>query len=154
MMCNTILEIYDRGGVKSSEFLKAMIRLEKTMEPSLSLRGINIKNYSQKLMDCAELLILRGKEDIVGISAFYANNLQDRTAYLSFIAIMPDIVGLGLGRKLLDESEKRAMALGMGKMELEVLKNNLHAIDFYKKMGYTDYGKSSDHSKYMVKNLG
>ena len=105
MMCNTILEIYDRGGVKSSEFLKAMIRLE----PSLSLRGINIKNYSQKLMDCAELLILRGKEDIVGISAFYANNLQDRTAYLSFIAIMPDIVGLGLGRKLLDESEKRAM---------------------------------------------
>ena len=53
MMCNTILEIYDRGGVKSSEFLKAMIRLEKTMEPSLSLRGINIIFYSHNLMDCA-----------------------------------------------------------------------------------------------------
>jgi len=56
--------------------------------------------------------------------------------YISNIAIHPRFRGAGLGRELIFEAEKNAKIIGVKRMILDVEKDNLEAIGFYKKLGY------------------
>ena len=135
------------------EFTEALFRLEKYICPPLSSGGVNIEEYAKKLFSQSEILTLRKEADIIGISAFYANDKGGR-AFLSFFAVEKRLEGRGWGKKLLHYSEERAIALGMNKMRLEVSDINQNAIGFYRKMGYAVCGRASEHSYFMEKIFG
>lgn len=57
-------------------------------------------------------------------------------AHLASIAVSPSYRGLGIGRRLLEEFEKKATALGAKRIVLEVSKSNTVALNMYVKKGY------------------
>ncbi len=147
-----MIKIYNEGR-SICEFTEAVRVLERYICPPLSSAGVNIEEYAKKLFSQSEILMLQKEADIIGISAFYANDKRGR-AYLSFFAVEKHLEGRGFGKKLLRFSEERAKALGMNKMCLEVSDLNQNAIGFYRKMGYAISKRASEHSCFMEKNFG
>ena len=63
-------------------------------------------------------------------------SLSDGEYYISNIATYPHFRGLGVGHKLVTEVEREALLSGSEKIVLDVEKENITAIAFYKRMGF------------------
>lgn len=68
------------------------------------------------------------------------------------IAVTPTARRTGIGRRLITEMEKTAVALGFDGMHLTVHPENRSAIDFYQRIGWTEQDLS-DSSVRMVKTV-
>jgi ribosomal protein S18 acetylase RimI-like enzyme len=82
------------------------------------------------------LAVFDRQQNVVGFAAYYDNDLQNKTGFLSMIAVELSAQKKGVGTLLLDEVEKRILNSGMLRLNLEVHKSNLPAISFYGKHGY------------------
>lgn len=69
----------------------------------------------------------------LGYCAFYANDAERRTAYISLIAVLPEYQKMHIGTELLKKSFEMMRTYGMEHCMLEVRKNNKNAIQFYNK---------------------
>jgi ribosomal protein S18 acetylase RimI-like enzyme len=71
-----------------------------------------------------------------------------RRAWVYHLAVLPALQGRGLGRMLMDELERRLVAVGATKANLLVERGNAGAADFYRKAGY-----APDELLFMAKRL-
>jgi ribosomal protein S18 acetylase RimI-like enzyme len=55
---------------------------------------------------------------------------------INYLAVAPEWRGKGLGRRLMEEAERRLLALGCPKINLQVRCSNRAVIEFYRKLGY------------------
>ncbi|MFN3551345.1 MAG: GNAT family N-acetyltransferase [Endomicrobiia bacterium] len=62
--------------------------------------------------------------------------LNNGEYYISNIATYPEFRGFGVGKRLMFETEHKAKMVGAEKIVLDVEKDNIGAITFYKKLGY------------------
>lgn len=69
---------------------------------------------------------------LLGYCAFYANDSEEKNAYISLIAVVPECQKMHIGTKLLNESFETMRSYGMKQCLLEVQKKNQKAIRFYK----------------------
>ena len=76
------------------------------------------------------------QEEPAAYCAFYANDADSLTAYISLIAVKPEYQRLHIGRQLLEYCLKTAADRGMHYCALEVKKNNSSAIRFYQENGF------------------
>lgn len=86
----------------------------------------------------AEVLIACADNVPVGFALFFANysTFQARTGlYLEDLYIRPPFRGLGLGKRLLIEVARLAVARGCGRYEWSVLDWNAPSIRFYESLG-------------------
>jgi ribosomal protein S18 acetylase RimI-like enzyme len=61
--------------------------------------------------------------------------------WVNYLAVDPDRRRRGLGREIMDELRRRLVELGCPKINLQIRKDNLHAIAFYERLGFVE-----DHS--------
>ena len=95
--------------------------------------------------------------ETAGYVAFYANDKEGHTAYITGIGVLEEFQHENVGRGLIETVFSESMDRGMKKVRLEVLKSNHNAIGFYKHMGF-DFEDSSaetdkEPTRYMVKDL-
>jgi len=76
--------------------------------------------------------------DLCGkIIGYVLGFVQDSsTAHLASIAVSPAYRGFGIGKRLLEEFEWKATALGAKRIVLEVSVSNIVALNMYVKRGY------------------
>jgi GNAT superfamily N-acetyltransferase len=77
---------------------------------------------------------------VAGFALFFYNYstfLTQPGIYLEDIFVLPEYRRLGIGKALLTDLAKRAVAQGCGRLEWSVLEWNQPAIDFYEKLGAT-----------------
>lgn len=80
---------------------------------------------------------------VLGYAAIYANNLENRTAYITLIAVEQNERRRGVGTALLHAFIDAAKEKNMKFLKLEVLNDNKEAIKFYIKNGFNYYGGCS-----------
>lgn len=90
------------------------------------------------------------KESVAGYVAFYANDVETKTAYISNIGVLEEYQEKGIGGDLLDVVIDNAQKEGMCKIRLEVLNSNEKAIDFYRHKGFSFAEKGKENTSYMV----
>lgn len=61
-----------------------------------------------------------------------------RRGWVYHLAVDPDYQHGGIGRRLMQELERRMVAIGVGKVNLQVRHDNLAVIGFYAALGYED----------------
>lgn len=88
-----------------------------------------------------------------GILIMYANDKENKTAYISLIGVKREFFGKGCGAYLMEQAEGIAKAEGMSKMMLEVDNDNIRAQKFYEKCGFSRGGEKSGTSFHMIKGL-
>lgn len=95
----------------------------------------DVDAYPTKLAACAEGFVeMDSKGGLCAVVFGYANNLETRTAYISYIARLPEAVARGADLHLAFEGLARER--GMCAIRLEVLKENVRARAFYNRLGY------------------
>lgn len=140
------------GGMDKTQFIDAVDVLEKNIIPPLKEIGINTYEYAVKLYENAEYISLVENNDVVGLAAFYANDIISHVAYLSFISLADGYSGKGLGRKIIEACESLSREKGMRVLRFEVFKKNKPAIGFYEALEYSVYDEN-EFSFFMCKDL-
>ncbi len=85
---------------------------------------------------------------IVGYRSFYH---EGKIAGEGYLGVSKNYQGKGIGKKLLEKSIIEAKNLGCNVMKLEVRKNNLIAINLYKKHGFEFVGFVKKQNKIKLK---
>lgn len=144
--------------VGDSSYLYNYLNYVAQLYPLLNLSNVDIENYAQKLIAnsvilCGSLTIsntAQGMDDssyywdtncegaklLLGVIAFYVNDIENRIAFLSHISVLTEYQKMGIGSLMLDNAERAACDEGMKRMRLEVREDNDKAICFYTNMGY------------------
>lgn len=92
-------------------------------------------------------------KNYVGYAAIYANDQDEKTAYISMIGVLKDMQRMHIGSKLLEKCIEVSKEQAMEKIRLEVLDENQKGIRFYQKNGFVLEKKCSEKSSYFVKVL-
>ena len=133
-------------GKLSPEQIQIFItRVHDEYFPDLTLE-YDVEEYSKKLSKLASAVVAykSGVDDVILGGAFgYCNNLENKEAYLSFFAKVKG-APKGLASMLHADFLTMAYNCGMRTIALEVRKTNVHAMEFYSRIGYVIRG---DHDK-------
>lgn len=147
-LANSKIMHLNREQQDEERLLKIVQRLDSCFIPPLST-VVALDNYCQKLTAYAENLLLNFDGQDIGFVCFYANDAQQKTAFITAIAVDPDYAHRGLGMRLLEAAFSQSKALGMKLIRLEVNKHNQAALALYRKAGFTmpDHSDSSGSMK-------
>lgn len=95
-----------------------------------------IRNLACKFSQKAKVLVVRDDDETKGFCAFYCNDFETYTAYLSIIVVVAEAQGRGYANTMIHEMLLICRNNGMKKLRLEVDNTNSKAIDFYQKRGF------------------
>lgn len=145
-------EIKSISNLSDIQFL--IKKFEKLINPTLTERGIDLDAYSEKICEHGRLLAAINQDgEYMGILAAYMNDVEKKTAYLTFLAVESKYRELKIGKELLQFAENEAKKCGMYEFLLEVRSINYNAIGFYKSHGYNIVDNASEKSYHMKKDL-
>ena len=108
--------------------------------------------YAAKLSNYAEAIVSSfNAVDFAGGVWGYCNDLTSRIAYISYIAKTKD-APQGLGFQMHEAFRWFAIGRGMERVRLEVLRKNVHAQEFYDRLGYACI-EEREHSFFLERTL-
>jgi len=111
-----------------------LIKISDDFVPPLKQK-VDLKEYTLKLLNNAIIQTAVEKEKIVGLIAFYCNNLDTKIAYISIIGVNKNYRGRGIGNKLLKNAINYIRSNGFREIELETWENS-SAQNLYIKNGF------------------
>jgi ribosomal protein S18 acetylase RimI-like enzyme len=79
-----------------------------------------------------------------------ASSAGIRSGNLLSICILPDCEGTGVGGKLIESFQLACKAEGYKRLTLSVLKQNSHAVAFYKRHGWRQLDKSGESIRFVL----
>lgn len=128
------------GDVKRVE--KMLSRLDGFYIPSISSMVL-ISDYAKKLVELAQVVIPMVNGQDSGILAFYMNDINSKTAFITSIGLLPEYHGKGLAFMMLEFLESECKKNKFKYLQLEVHHTNTSAIELYKKFGF-EAGEDKD----------
>jgi len=135
------------------EIVGILNEYDLVFRPSVSSRIKDFNEYADKLLNNALVYAAQINGKNIGFIAFYANDKESKTAFITLLGVLPSVQNQGIGTALLklcfDVSQEKEMSY----VKLEVRKHNDRAINFYKKYGFQFCGEASADSMYMVRKL-
>ncbi len=141
-MSNFIIRDYVSGDYED------VIKLWLDIGLGNSQRGDNIEVIAQTLASGGRLFILANKNNNEILGTSWLTN-DKRRLYLHHFGIKKEYQGKGLSKQLMEASLKFAIDCGL-QIKIEVHKENLVALNLYKKYGFKYLG---DYDVYIVRNL-
>ncbi|MDX1696387.1 MAG: GNAT family N-acetyltransferase/peptidase C39 family protein [Ketobacteraceae bacterium] len=122
--------------------LKALVAVEQTCFVQDRLSKRSLRRWIQSPHSI--FLVIEADTGLAGYGLVWCHR-GTRLARLYSLAVLPQMRGHGLAKKVLLELEKRSAKQGHLFMRLEVAKNNTSAIRLYESLGYRTFGEYSDY---------
>ena len=136
-----------------NDIYKTILLFNEDFIPSLTDRGIILRDYAQKLQTHGIVYALKSEHMIHAFIAFYANDQIGKCAYLAQLAVKPYGLNKGYGYTMIKLAMNRSKQNGMQRIKLEVFNENKHAIDFYIRQGFDFQGDPSGTFCHMIKEI-
>lgn len=137
---------------RKEDILRILNEFDEVFSPSISEKVDNISYYASKLSENAYVYVAYGTQNL-GFVTLYANDYESKIAYISFIGVKKEAQNMKIGKKLLKVCFEKSAELGMKHIKLEVQKENLNAIEFYKRNGFAYLNEASSKSVYLIKEI-
>ncbi len=115
------------------------------LPPGRTAREIRVADHhlfdAQLASASPDVLFLVAEEDDAVLGTIFANTRSDyftraTVAYVEVLAVSEAAAGKGIGRALMEATERWARERGFGRVELAVFANNRRARAFYEHLGY------------------
>lgn len=135
------------------DILEAMQFCKSSMFDSDIWNQDSLEQLAKKYSENAHVAVVKVEDNIAGYVAFYCNDMESKTAYISMIVVKSEYQGLHLGGKLLDYVVSISKEKGMCKIKLEVAKENKKATGFYIHKGFVFKNEASEHSDYYILDI-
>lgn len=111
--------------------------------------AVPLDEYIHKIMSRATFVAMRDDNgNLQGLSVTYMNRPEHDFAYLTYIALRPDVRGQGDSKKLLGTTMNLAKDYGFSSFRLEVNRQNGIAKHLYESFGFLPFDET-DRSIYM-----
>lgn len=107
---------------------------------------------AKKIYHSGEIIALRRNDEKIGFAAFYCNDYINKIGFLSLFAIKKEYRGKGYAHNIFQTVIQTMRESGMNFLKLEVRKDNIKAISFYKKEGLRIV-LDDEKTIYMVKDI-
>ena len=120
--------------------------------PALSSQ-VNIRRYSEKLYENAETVEFWTNGRLSGLVAFYCNDHERKTAYVTSVGVLPEFQGIGIAKEMLKKTIEIAIEENMEFMRLEVGRQNERAANMYRRLNFRVLSEST-HTLLMEKKIG
>ncbi|MBR4931549.1 MAG: GNAT family N-acetyltransferase [Alphaproteobacteria bacterium] len=119
--------------------------------PALSTQVI-IPEYVVKLYQNAKLFEVWHNDNLAGLIACYANDTENKNAFITSVIIHPDFQKNKLATTLLKNCLSYLSEHHFNRVQLEVYQDNMPALKLYKKAGFIEISQNGQMIK-MEKNL-
>lgn len=102
-----------------------------------------VRSWNNPRADIARKLKVNPELFVVGvldgkIIAAAMGGYEGHRGWVNYLAIDPSYQRKGFGRQIMQDIEKRLLALGCPKVNLQVRTGNISALEFYNRIGYKD----------------
>jgi ribosomal protein S18 acetylase RimI-like enzyme len=94
------------------------------------------KDIARKRRVQRELFLVCKVEDEVVASVM--GGYDGHRGWINYLAVDPQFRRRGLGRKLMEEVEHRLQSVGCSKINLQIRRENVEAIAFYERIGFSE----------------
>ena len=94
------------------------------------------KDIARKLQVQRELFLVAVQDDRVVGTALAG--YDGHRGWINYLAVNPDHQRKGLGRMLMQEAERRLRELGCPKINVQIRRDNLEAIEFYRRIEFIE----------------
>lgn len=101
-----------------------------------TLISVNLMEYVEKILQKATIISISQNHSLVAFIAYYDNDPEKKTAYLTMIVVDDDAKGLGYGKNLIELSIANLKKQNFINYRLEVHKNNINALRLYENLGF------------------
>ncbi|MDD7517684.1 GNAT family N-acetyltransferase [Ruminococcus flavefaciens] len=108
------------------------------------------RNTAEKISNYAFCILLKEDDTDAGFGTIYANDTENKTGYISFIAVSEDFRRRHFGTRLMDTLVAIAYQNQMEYVKIEVAKTNHTAQSFYLNYGYQYQCDAGNDSVYMI----
>jgi len=112
------------------DFIK---KLDHEFVPPLLVRGMNIDHYVEKIFRQGDAALALVQDQLVGLVTFYCNDLESRTAYLSWTGVDPDYRGRGISIRLISKCLEKCRNAGMQRLNVDTWDTHDQMIGIYQK---------------------
>lgn len=116
------------------------------------LINVNIEGYVNKIFTNANLIFIQNEGVLIAFIAYYDNDPENITAYLTMLAVSENVQGTGIGTILLKASIEDLKRKGFKNYKLEVKRQNIKATKFYESFGFKVLDENES-SIFMIKQL-
>ena len=106
----------------TKKIYEILVKFRPLFMPCSCLPLHNLTDYANKLSLKAYFLVALYNDDIIGFTAFYANDYITQTAFGTLIAVLPDYQNRKIGQMLMENTLSTAKEAGMTKIKLSVQK--------------------------------
>jgi ribosomal protein S18 acetylase RimI-like enzyme len=96
------------------------------------------RDIERKLTVQPELFLVVERDESVIATAMAG--YDGHRGWVYYVAVEPALQGAGVGRALLDEVERRLLALGCPKVNVQIRDGNEPVAEFYRRIGYAEDG--------------
>ncbi len=144
-----MIDIIEFKGIEEKDYFKLTALIEKLSDESnfypFTSSDYNVSDESQRLfiqrLNNEKNSYICGayfKDDIVGVVYLYGGNrIRNYHSTTLGIGVLKSHTNLGIGKKLMQEAIDYAYNSDViGKINVQVIKENIRAISFYKKNGF------------------
>lgn len=148
LICTEISNFFNASCAQGQKMLRAemltlMYQVDNEFSPPLSQKR-NIDLYVDKIIKNAVVFCIWDQESLVGFVALYCNNLIDKIAYITMVAVHTQYRNKGLASNLIVSAINYAKKVGFKKIQLEAYKSNFVAEKLYQKLGFSVANQNSN----------
>ncbi|GAB1255858.1 GNAT family acetyltransferase [Aurantivibrio plasticivorans] len=93
------------------------------------------KDIDRKLQDSGKLFLVGDIDGRIVASAMAG--YDGHRGWINYLAVLPSMRREGLGREMMKAVEKRLLAVGCPKINLQIRTTNQQVIEFYEAIGYS-----------------
>jgi len=105
----------------------------------------DLNAYIDKIIEKGCIISVMENDVLLAFLAYYANDYENKLAFLSMAVVSPSMRKMGYGRRLLDFCLVDLMRKGFNRCLTEIKANNKTALNACKKMGFTEFGEKGDY---------
>jgi ribosomal protein S18 acetylase RimI-like enzyme len=134
------------------EIIELLLKFSPLLPHSVVDNSTDRDKFAEKIYNNATTYVIYDGTDPAGFIAFYASDTR-QSAYVTLLAVTPIHQGTLVADSLLNKCIEISSSLNKKSIKLEVNKNNIRAIKFYKKNGFNISDHSPKDSYYMEKSL-
>jgi len=142
--------INDFSSCCESQLVGFIQRMDKFFKPAIGARA-DLNKYVQKLKANGIVLgSVDSSQQVTSLVGFYANDTVTRTAFITYVAVDPELQGKQVAKTLVKQAMTLSALKGMKLIKVSTWAENVGALKVYKNLGFEEIERQSSEERTTV----
>lgn len=148
--CIPTAAVIDLSQCGESQLVAFIRDMDKFFKPSIAART-DLSQYVQKLKANGVVLgSTDSDQNVTSLVGFYANDTVGRTAFITYVAVVPELQGKHMAKTLVKQAMTLSALKGMKVIKVSTWAENAGALKVYQSLGFEEVERQSSEKRTTV----